>query len=66
MEKKKDYTYLTAWQKKSTKQYAVRLNHNVDQDLIDAIEKHGSFPQYVRQLIREDIARQKRKSKKAE
>jgi len=65
MEKKKDYTYLTEWQKKRTKLYSVRLNDNVDQDLIEEIEKHDSFPQYVRQLIRADIEKQKRAAKRA-
>lgn len=65
MEKKKDYTYLTEWQKKRTKLYSVRLNDNVDQDLIEEIEKHDSFPQYVRQLIRADIEKQKRVAKRA-
>lgn len=65
MEKKKDYTYLTEWQKKRTKLYSVRLNDNVDQDLIEEIEKHDSFPQYVRQLIKADIEKQKRAAKRA-
>jgi len=53
------------WQKENTKFYGIRINKNQDQDIIEAIEQNGSFPQYVRQLIRADIEKQKRAAKRA-
>ncbi len=53
------------WQKQNTKYYGIRINRNQDGDIIDAIERNGSFPQYVRQLIKADIEKQKRAAKRA-
>lgn len=53
------------WQKENTQIFAVRLNKNQDQDLIDEIERQDSFGQYIRQLIRADIEKKKRSAKRA-
>lgn len=49
------YQYDLEYNRTHTKAYCCRLNLEKDKDVIEAIEKHGSFVGYVKELIRKDI-----------
>lgn len=43
------------------KSFAIKLNYNYDMDIIEKLEKVESMNGYIKQLIRDDIAREKAK-----
>ena len=44
---------------KNRKSFAIKLNYNYDMDIIEKLEAVESMNGYIKQLIREDIAREK-------
>ena len=55
-----------AWKKEHTFTFSVRLTKNVDQDLIDWLSTKESRNRYIRDLIKADLQKQSRKTKKAD
>lgn len=47
---------------KNRKSFAIKLNYNYDQDIIDKLESVESVNGYIKQLIRDDIARTRTES----
>ena len=45
--------------KENTRRYGFKLNIRTDADIIAHLEKQGSMQGYIKQLIRQDIAREK-------
>lgn len=46
--------------KLNTKHFGMKLNLRTDQDIMARFEEVGSVQTYIKRLIREDIAREKR------
>lgn len=40
---------------RTAKYYSVKLNKNTDSEMIEYLERKGSFQTYIKQLIREDM-----------
>ena len=49
--------YKTAWDRNNTKQFKLKLNFNTDADIIERLEKVVNRQGYLKQLIRDDIAK---------
>ena len=61
-----DYSRTAEWKKENTRFYGIRFTKNVDQEIIDFIDSQPNKNEFFRQLVKDKIKRQKRKSKKAE
>ena len=46
--------------KLNTKRFGMKLNLRTDQDIMERFKEVGSVQTYIKRLIREDIAREKR------
>jgi len=53
-----------AWNKKNQRRFNIALNVNTDLDIIHKLESVPLKNDYLRRLIREDIARQQQEEKK--
>lgn len=49
---------------KNRKSFAIKLNYNYDMDIIEKLDAVESMNGYIKQLIREDINREKAKREK--
>jgi len=47
----------TKYNKNNTKQYPIRLNLNTDTDIIEKLSTVDNVSGYIKQLIRDDIAK---------
>lgn len=49
---------------KNRKSFAIKLNYNYDMDIIEKLDAVESMNGYIKQLIRDDIEREKTKQEK--
>jgi len=61
-----DYSRTAEWKKENTRFYGIRFTKNVDQEIIDFIDSQPNKNEFFRQLVKDEMKHQKRKSKKAE
>ena len=47
------------WMAENTSHLGIKLNHRTDADIIEKLEQVDSKSAYIKQLIREDIAKTK-------
>ena len=48
----------TQWRRAKLRAFALRLNRDVEQDVIDQLEKQPNVRQYLIKLVREDIKKE--------
>lgn len=53
-----------AYDKENTRQVRCKFNRKTDADIIERLEREENMQSYIKRLIREDIAREERKSEK--
>lgn len=51
------------YQKKNTKAFSVRFNKNTEPEIVDKLESQENVTNYVRNLIREDLKKDKKDKK---
>ena len=59
MEQKRNYEAQARYNAKTRRRYALNLNTNTDPDILAHLETLDNVQGYIKQLIREDIARKK-------
>ena len=55
--------YQDEYMKNTYRRYTLRMSYAKDQDVIKMLEKQESANDYIRQLIKQDVARQKEEKK---
>lgn len=57
MESKERIAYKVKWDRDNTKQFKIKLMKTTDSDIISWLEEQDNKQGYIKQLIRDDIAR---------
>lgn len=57
--KENKLNYINEYEKENVKKVLVRFNKNTESDLIDFLETKDNKQGYIKQLIRDDMAKQK-------
>lgn len=51
--------YKNAWDRENTRQYKLKLNKRTDEDIINWLDGHENKQQYIKDLIRADMNKEK-------
>jgi hypothetical protein len=54
------------WSKENTRMFTMKLQHSTDADIIEQLESVDSIQGYIKELIRKDLKRKNRTSKKGD
>jgi hypothetical protein len=55
--------YLNQYEKENIRQIRLKINRKTEPELLEWIEKQGNIQGYIKQLIREDMEREKEKDR---
>lgn len=55
--------YLNQYEKENIRQIRLKINRKTEPELLEWIEKQGNIQGYIKQLIREDMDREKEKDR---
>ncbi len=61
MEKEEHYKLITEWKKKNVRRIQLEVSREQEQDILEKLESQKSMNAYIKDLIRQDIAKEKEK-----
>ena len=61
MEKEEHYKLITEWKKKNVRRIQLEVSREQEQDILEKLESQKSMNAYIKDLIRQDIAKDKEK-----